>query len=439
MANLHSGWIDDEFDKRSTGDPEHSSQGIIDPELTAQQVAAVPSIGWMPRLAETIGRAVAVTSMVAVPLLPPSFVQWPQAQANAVQIAVPYRSVVAFPLQPQASLSWHQPPTDAAKGAVSNRPVLIYPLQPPVTTITWWDPRQFDRARVPPWSPDDMYAVPPSVPPDLGIVWWPQFPDRTVQRVRFQEPLTVGPPSMPMLPWLMPVLPNVLAQYPTRHVLALNPTTPTAGLVIFPWLVPPGQVVFPPVARYEPLYAKPIQPQDPSGRSDLPWLWPAQPNVLAQLPIRHVLALNPTTPAAQVQLPWLVPPGQLIVRSVARYDSTYASPLQPPQVQIPWLIPPGRLVFRPVHRYDVVYAKTIQPLNPDGRSDLPWLPQAPPGTAKPIAAPSSMAMAPPGGFLAPGAQTDWIIVVPSWPDTIIIEAYPDWIIVSAFPDDVDVP
>jgi hypothetical protein len=413
---------------------------VVQYQALAAPMVAGSGVSWMPRLPDTVQRAVVGLSMVVAPLLPqPAAQTWVHPQTPAlVQPTAAYRSIVAAPLSPpQAAITWtpqYAPEPIRSPGLIAS-----------------------------------VAAFPPSVTASLpqNVTWWPQFPDRVVQWVRFQEPLTVGPPVSPTLPnaadagiqgssgqlYAPPVVQYQAIAGPVLVPAAAAPIIPlqfnadglirpdswthnqaVAGPVAIPitvgwWprLPDPVQVPVRPVFSF---YSNPIQPLNPAALSALPWLMRNQPLILPQYPTRHVLALNPTTPApVAVVIPWLVPPGQLIFRPVARYDAYYAKPLRPQdpdgRSDLPWLVtqPPGQLALRfirseliapvsPVLVYgwwvrqpDLVRllrenphvrAVPIQPLNPAGRSDLPWLPQAPPGKAKPVGAPSSLAFPPHG-------------------------------------------
>lgn len=428
-------------------------QPVVQYQASAAPMVVGSGMSWMPRLPEPVQRAIVGLSFVVVPLLPaPAAQTWVHPPTpDPVRVVVPSQSVVAAPLTVPAPAS-----------------------------VNWIFPIIQDAVRLP--SRSDSVLVQPSIATGSlpqNITWWPQFPDRVVQRIRFQEPLTVGPPVSPTLPSGADagvqgaggqLYPRPVVQYqsiagPVLVDAAVTPTIPLQfnedGLirpdrwthnvaVAAPVAIPletgwwPQTVDAAPATRPSfSLYAKPIQPLNPAALSTLPWLMRNEPLILPQYPTRSVLALNPTTPApVAVVIPWLVPPGQLIFRPVARYEAFYAKPLQPQdpdgRSDLPWLVtqPPGQLALRfirsetiapvsppaavLVHGWwvrqpDLVRllrenpparAVPIRPLNPDGRSDLPWLPQAPPGIARPIAAPGSLAFIVAGLFqsLAPVHQ-----------------------------------
>lgn len=418
---------------------------VVQYQAMAAPMVAGSGMRWMPRLPEPVRRAVVGLSMVVVPLLPqPAAQTWVHPQTPAlVQATAAYRSVVAAPLSPpQAAITWtpqYAPEPVRSPGLIAS-----------------------------------VAAFPPSVTASLpqNVTWWPQFPDRVVQRVRFQEPLTVGPPVSPTLPSAADagiqgsggqLYPRPVVQYqaiagPVLVPPAAAPTIPlqfnadglirpdswthnqaVAGPVAIPipvgWWPRLADAVQSPVRPVFSLLTQPIQPLNPAALSTLPWLMRNAPLILPQYPTRSVLALNPTTPAAAaIVIPWLVPPGQLIFRPVARYEAVTVKPLRPQdpdgRSDLPWLVsaPPGQSALRfirseliapvsPVlvhgwwarqpdlvrllREHPPARAVPIRPLNPDGRSDLPWLPQAPPGKAAPVAAPSSLAFPAPAGFLAP--------------------------------------
>jgi hypothetical protein len=419
---------------------------VVQYQAMAAPMVAGSGVSWMPRLPEPVQRAVVGLSMVVVPLLPqPAAQTWVHPQTPAlVQAVVPYRSVVAAPLV--AGLSWTQiQPPEAARLAPVQPSVVAAPLTiPSAPGVNWIFPRQPDLVRLPTRA-DSVLVQPPSVTASLpqNVTWWPQFPDRVVQRVRFQEPLTVGPPVSPTLPSAADagiqgsggqLYPRPVVQYqaiagPVLIPAAAAPSLPlqfnadglirpdswthnqaVAGPVAIPitvgWWPRLPDTVQVPVRPVFSFYSNPIQPLNPAALSALPWLMRNQPLILPQYPIRHVLALNPTTPAAPLIHGW-------------------------------WLRQPD--LVRLLRENPHVRAVPIQPLNPAGRSDLPWLPQAPPGIAKPIAAPSSLAFPPPAALLGSVGVATWIIIVPSWPDTVVVEAHADVIIVPASPNDVDVP
>lgn len=399
---------------------EGASTGQLSPRPTVQYQAGAGSmapglgVSWLPRLPDPV-RPVSV---------PPC--------------------VLAQPVQ-ALGISWifTQPP-NASRAVPSTPSIVAAPVTSPAAQgVNWIFPRQPDPVRLLTRS-DSIFVQPPSVTASLpqNVTWWPQFPDRVVQRIRFQEPLTVGPPVSPTLPSAADagihgsggqLYPRPVVQYQSIAGPVVVPTTgpiiplqfnadglirpdswtqnqAVAGPVAIPipvgWWPRLPDTVQSPVRPVLSLYAQPIQPLNPAGLSTLPWLMRNAPLILPQYPVRQVLALNPTTPSAPLVHGW-------------------------------WLRQPD--LVRLLRENPHVRAVPIQPLNPAGRSDLPWLPQAPPGKDKPIAAPSSLAFPPPAALLGSVAVATWIIIVPSWPDTVVVEACADVIIVPAFPNDVDVP
>ena len=260
------------------------------------------------------------------------------------------------------------------------------------------------------------------------------------------------------LPWLLTGAPNVLRLYPVRSMLVLLPTTPAPEVVTLPWMTPP-RIVFPVVARYESIYAKPVRPIDPDGRSDLQWLMRGAPNVSAIHPIRSFLALLPTTPAAEnITLPWTVAPR--VVRLVPRIDSVHVEPLAtssvswfvqaPAVVRAPAVVvsaqvlpivislthgwwPPAPELVRRLLANPSRLAVPIRPLNPDSRSDLPWLVSnfLPPGRVAPPSAPSAYVIPPPGALWAPLQLPADFFIVEAVDRIFIVEAVDRIVVVSA--------
>jgi hypothetical protein len=152
--------------------------------------------------------------------------------------------------------------------------------------------------------------------------------------------------------------------------------TPVAGPVGIPveagWWPQAGRVV--PVRERvrEALYAKPPFPVDPAGRSDLPWLMPPLPPVLAKPIIRSASAAPVTLVVDVSNLPWLMRGLPLVlpqypVRSMLALPvSATAGDLS----TLPWLRPNLANVL-PV--YPVRPSTVLVPAVPATQIDLPWI------------------------------------------------------------------
>jgi hypothetical protein len=426
--------------------------------------------GWMmTRSAPAVLRAAAAGAVVfalGMPLAPAADAATGLTDGgNILQTPWVHNAPIAGPMARGRDLTWLPRLPDLVRPIPLTTSVHVRPIAVDTDEVAWWSPRLQDAVRSAPVS-QSVYAAPLTVQAPATINWIFQRPPDAA-RLLTANPSTLVQPlaGSSNLPWQFTGAPLVLLPPPVRPFVALNPTTPAPQAVTYPWGIPPGSLVFRPVARYEAVYAKPIQPLNPDFRSDLPWLLTGAPIVLAQVPIRSVLALNPTTPAVGgVTLPWLVqvPQGQPqpslirsqrvtplgpsstlpwtqippLVRALMANPSQLASPLRV-QVDVGWWRQGPDAAPRVVLITSRLVSP-IQPLNPDGRSDLPWLPQAPPGKPVPVGAPSSMALPPLASILASVGLSSWIVIVPGWPDIIIVEAWPDTIIPEP-PTDMEVP
>ena len=455
------GLFDAEFNSKAIFDPEVNNKGLFDPDFSTTAAAASTGIGWFPRIAEIVRPMTFMLSDISMPtpVTTTDVSWWHQRPPDVVRQAIVSTSVVAAPVTVPvaAGIDWWYPRSSDVVG----QPLIVFSTySSPVTSsgslawhhrtqeiirrplelgphIAWpvfvqgglsWQFRIVDSAQ----RLSDLRsqsAQPVSV--QGGIQWQPNAP-RLIGALVSTWSYIAKPPaseSQSNLPWLLTGVPSVLPSYPLRPVWALSPTTPVASTVTLPWMTPPYVVTLP-VARYENGYAKPVQPLNPDGRSDLPWLLTGTPSVRSNYLIQSFVALLPTTPVAgTITLPWMTVPR--IIFSVPRIDSVYAllpqfnvtatqtlttwtpvvqqvrliesvhvAPLS--RVSLSWFasVPPlvresramfsmnvAPLILPLTHGWrqsppDVVrttianwpsLATPIRPLDPDGRSAMPWL------------------------------------------------------------------
>jgi len=489
----------------------------------AGPMAVGSGLGWWPRLPDLNRQIVASPSVVAAPLTvqaPAGINWWFSRTPDSIQLVPPITSTLAAP--PVAGLpGWCSDSIEAARPTF----LIVSSLALPVAGGPggWVATDSVDAARLPqaqpsviaepinqsstlPWLLTGSPLIQPVVPIRSLVALNPTTPVAQAVTIPWLMPsgslvflpvsryeATYAKPILPFtagrsdLPWLLTGAPLIRPSYLYQSSLALNPTTPAAQLVTMPWLVPPGQVVYLPVARYEPVYAKPMLPFT-AGGSNLPWLLTGGPLVRPLYLYQSSLALNPTTPAAGVvTMPWVpqVPAGQVrpllilsqlavplqptsalwwpqqptLVRLIQAQPSQLAYPVTtgtlirwapipslvlPPVTSLSSLAQPIRVQvdtgwFRLPSDANqpliLVRSRLVSPIQPypAGRSDLPWLPQAPPGKAVPVGAPSSMVLPPYAEILAAIGLPSWIIQVPGWPDVIVVGAWADTIVVEKSP------
>lgn len=277
------------------------------PSLLAQPVTVptTPSVNWWDTRSPNGALAPpVVTSQVAAPLFGSSTLPWLLRGAPSILLPPPVRSVIAIDPIPSiaASADWWQTRTP---DPVRLPPPIASTLAAPVILGPGaWYPRPPDPV---PLAPPIMSTL--AAPIILGPGGWlPRAADPVRPLIFIQSSSALPLPNGSTLPWLVSGLPLVAPPYPLRSIIALNPTTPAAQTVVMPWLVPPGALVFAPVARSGAVYAKPMPPFT-AGGSNLPWLLTGAPLVRASFLIQSSLALNPNTPLAQVVLPWPAPMG----------------------------------------------------------------------------------------------------------------------------------
>jgi hypothetical protein len=151
-----------------------------------------------------------------------------------------------------------------------------------------------------------------------------------------------------------------------------------AGPVAIPlntgWWTEPGRIV--PIRRLLSghVAVKPIQPLDGAGRSDLPWLRPIFPLVLAKPVIRHTSAapVNFTLGEGAPNIPWLVrglppvvpqyPTRHVLVLPVSATDGDRST--------LPWLV----TGLPPVLAKAIIRSFEVHPLQVDAEQiTIPWL------------------------------------------------------------------
>ena len=122
----------------------------------------------------------------------------------------------------------------------------------------------------------------------------------------------------------------------TSSFLVLSPFQPAAQAVTIPWLAPPAFVVATPIGKYS-TFAKPVQPLNPDGRSDLPWLLQPVPSAKALAQAQSIFAVSPAaTLAGTPTLPWQMSPQAALV-AVKQILSQVAAPIiVQQQVAIGW-------------------------------------------------------------------------------------------------------
>lgn len=198
-------------------------------------------------------------------------------------------------------------------------------------------PAEADLGRPLPYNDDglirpDRYTHHQGVAGPVAIVidvgWWSQPPRIIQARRRALEPYTANP-IQPLdaagrsdLPWLYPSQPLVRRKIEGRSALVLPVTVPGDQLTDIPWIVQP-RLVTRRFARYEAFYAKPVQPTDADGRSDLPWL-PEFPVLLrAERSLASVLASPLRDPDAVI---WWNPRTPEVVRRLVDVESVIVVP-----------------------------------------------------------------------------------------------------------------
>ncbi len=375
----------------------YPDQTIHNVGIAGPMVVGEP-LSWQPRYVDRaqVLRAGDVSYAAPLTVTAPAVINWwyprtPDAVPPSRLTSSLFAQPVTVPATPGINWIFQRPP-DAVHAAPTISSVLAKPLNGP----GWWIPRSQEPVRLSP----SIYST-LSMPVIGGAGWLVQQEDAARLPYATQSVVVLPLPKRSDLPWLLSGLPLVRPQYANRSILALNPTTPAPQTVVIPWLVPPGRLVFLPVARYGPTYAKPIQPLNADGRSDLPWLLRGTPSVRAAYLYQSSLALNPTTPSAAVTLPWLLT-GAPLIRPLYLYQSSLAPNLTTSSLPLLLATP----LVRPLYLYQSSLA--LNPTTPSAAVTLPWITQAQARQIQAFIAASQVAMP-----LRVQVDTGWFLQPPA--------------------------